>query len=215
MTTSFLEVYNRAISSLDDPALTNGYSISPIGFYKIMYNFLQLGIPRFTNPLSEIGKLNTQNLPIGYSESFTISGSVTNYPLSTTPVSNSLFQYSLNGASTSGSYTILSNTVSFDDTFPGQTAIAEWYFPGEFVNDLGSMELVILSKLTVLSWMEKEKNFLLDIRRVLQDTDFKLGSEANSVRAKMEWFYNAQESVDKLMQQYSWSSLSNNYFTNH
>lgn len=208
MGTPFVDVYGRAIATFDDPNLTQVYNDNPLEFYKVMYTFFQNAIPRFNNPVSEITKLSYQNAYDGAIETFSGSGSAT-FTLSTNPIEDSLFSYSISGSSVSGSYSgSVTNQVVLDAIVNiGQTATIEWYYPGSFVDTLSDIEVMILGELTSLIWMEKEKNFLLDIRRLLLDSDFKLSSEANSVRSKLSWFESHREHCDKLMQQHSWNNL--------
>jgi len=69
----------------------------------------------------------------------------------------------------------------------------------------------LLSKLLISNWSMKEKNFSLDIRRLLNDTDFKMTSEANSIRAKGFWYECSKEEVEKSMNQFSWDLKFTNY----
>ena len=57
---------------------------------------------------------------------------------------------------------------------------------------------------TLLAWCEKEKNFILDIRNLLTDNDFKIYSPANSIKAKLDWFKNIQEELDDLICKLGW-----------
>ena len=45
----------------------------------------------------------------------------------------------------------------------------------------------ILARLLVKSWAESERNLLMDIRNILQDSDFKLTSNARILESKNKW----------------------------
>jgi len=215
MATSFIEIYNRAISELDDPDLTKIFERnpeSPIELYQTMYPFLQNSIPKFNNPISMINRLSAISDSDGAIETFNGSGSTKTFVVSTTPLIGSYYQFIINGEIVEGTYDSSASSVTFQYPIPlNETGSFEWYFAGQFTNDLNITEKMILGKLTICSWAEKEVNFLLDIRRLLGDTDFKLGSEANSIRAKDMWLYNKIEATNKAMQNYSWNTALYNY----
>lgn len=78
---------------------------------------------------------------------------------------------------------------------------------GQFNQTLSEREEKILAGLLVQCWAEKEKNFLLDIRRLLSDTDFKLSAESTTMREKGNWFNSIREQNMQDMKQYSWDLL--------
>lgn len=209
MSVSFTNIYELAIGLFDDPNITNSYNNSPLQFFKVMYVYLKNGMPRFNNPLTMQSRLALRNNPDGRTEIFTGTGSAT-YSLTTIPLADSYFNYIVNGVTVSGTYNDITNSVTFSVPIPvGQTGSCEWYFAGEFKVDLAGNELDntaqdILARLLVIQWCLKEKNFLLDIRRLLNDTDFKLGSEANSVRAKGGWYNDMASEVSRKINQYAW-----------
>ena len=102
----------------------------------------------------------------------------------------------------------------------GVKCAVEWYSAGAFTADLdktaGGMKtaalykrvIEILARCMVIGWADKEQNFMLDIRNILTDTDFKLHSPANSVRAKTEWYQNIREGLNDLTQKLSWDLWS-------
>lgn len=75
---------------------------------------------------------------------------------------------------------------------------------GQFNQTLTDREEKILSGLLVQCWAEKEKNFLLDIRRLLNDTDFHLAAESSTMREKGNWYSLIREQNMQEMKQYSW-----------
>ena len=206
MATSFVVIYDRAISEFDDPQITQAYTASPISFFQIMYNFLNNAIPLFNNPLSIQVKLANRTAPDGELETFDGDGINTKFFLSSTPLADSYFEYTINSVASTGTYSSVDNSVTFPSIIPvGQQATCEWYYAGQFNDSLSDNIQRILSKLLVVCWGEKEKNYLLDIRRLLNDTDFKLYSEANSIRAKTGWYNDMREDASKLANQYAWN----------
>lgn len=208
MATSNINIYERAISSFDDPSITRAYNSNPTQFFKIMYNYLRNGIPLYNNPLSIIDILSDRTDPYIDSENFVGDGNTSTYALSSTPLIDSYFSYYINDVESEGSYDELTNSVTFPYDIPlGETATAEWYYVGQFNQTLTDIQQKILGLLLVACWAEKEKNFLLDIRRLLNDTDYKMGSEAFSIRAKTAWHQSMLEDAEKLMNQTSWTDF--------
>lgn len=213
MAVSFVEIYNRAISSLDDPSITAEYEISPIKFFQTMYTFLINAIPSFNNPISMIKILSNKTNPTGQTEIFDGDGLTSTFVLSSVPVPNSFFRYVIDNIDVDGTYAPITNSVTFSTIVPyGKQGSVEWYFAGQF-NDgfLGNLpdyllDTVekILGQLLVLKWMEKEKNFLLDVRRLLNDTDFKLHDGSSATNSKVNWYGNMREECEKTMNQFSW-----------
>lgn len=205
MSTSFIEIYDRAITEFDDPNITKVYNLSQISFFQVMYNYLINAIPAFNNPQSVRAILASRTDPSGYTEIFNGDGITTTFTLSTTPLANSYFEYQINNVVVVGNYDSITNQITFPSPIPsGHTGSVQWYFAGEFTNTLDDTMKSILAKLLVLHWAEKEKNFLLDIRRLLNDTDFKLNDNSSTTRSKIQWYENIRENAEKLMNQYSW-----------
>lgn len=204
MSIFFTDIYKPAIGLFDDPKITDAFNTSPISFFKIMYTYLQNAIPRFTNPMIMKKLLSATTLPDGQVE--IIDGNGTNsYTVTVSPLINSYFEYTIDGKLVEGNYDSTLQIITFKDIVnTGSTISFEWYFPGKFTNDIDYTAQNILARLLVLCWTEKEKNFLLDIRRLLGDTDFKLPSEANSIRAKGEWYNDMKSEINKKMMKYSW-----------
>jgi len=212
--TSFLNIYGSAIAEIDDPDLTyvfNQNPTSPIQFYKILYQFLNNAWTLYNNPITQLAKLTSQNPPVGVLETFT--GGSTNYVLSTIPDVGAYFEYKVSGSVTTGSYNYTSGCVTFTSgSVPvGDTASVEWYFPGEFTATLTQPEIVVLGKLLILEWADKEKNYLSDIRRALMDTDFKMTSEGVIMNGKDRWLYGIRDDVNKLMNANAWGTVLYNY----
>ena len=211
--TSFLNIYGSAIAEIDDPDLTyvfNQNPTSPIQFYKILYQFLSNAWTLYNNPITQITKLTPQNPPVGVLETFT--GGSSNYHLSTTPYTGAYFEYKVSGSVTTGTYNSTSGCVTFTMGVPiGETGSVEWYFPGEFVATLTQPEIVVLGKLLILEWADKEKNYLSDIRRALMDTDFKMTSEGVIMNGKDRWLYGIRDDVNKLMNANAWGAVLYNY----
>lgn len=214
MIIKFGEIYNRAISIIDDPLITKAYNRSPISFYKIMYSYFQNAIPKFNNPIIVASKLSNRDNPTGYAEAFEGNGEDSTFTLSTVPQGEFMFQFKIGFDIVEGEYNSTDNSVTFPYPIPyNTTGQFEWYLDGqfndEFLNICNSnlylyvidMIKTTLAELTIVCWAEKEKNFLLDIRRLLNDTDFKLNDSASSNRSKTNWYDSMREASEKHMNQ--------------
>jgi len=206
MPTSFVKIYERSISSMDDPSITSAFEKSPISFFKIMYTYLVNAIPSFNIPIRMQLELAKRTDPDYETEIFNGDGINSTFTLTSTPLNDSYFEYKIDTTTVEGTYDSLTNEVTFPSIIQiGQTATVEWYFAGQFTDDFVDIVQSILSKLLVVRWCEKEKNFLLDIRRLLFDTDFKLHDSSGINRAKVSWYDDMREEAEKLMAQYAWS----------
>jgi len=207
MATSFVDIYDLSISQFDSPEITKAYVTNPISFFQIMYNYMNNAIPAFNNPLTMPRLLNDKVAPDGDYEEFTGVGTVQTYALSSTPLAGSYFNFIVNGQVDSGAtFDYSTNSVTYSNAIPnGVEASWEWYYVGQFNQTLDYPTQSILAKLLTAHWAMKEKNFQLDIRRLLNDNDFKMGSEANSIRAKVNWYDEMREEAEKLMNQYAWN----------
>lgn len=218
MSVSLENIYSQSIGLFDDPTITGAYQNTPIRFFKVMYTYYQNAVPRFNNPFTMQARLSLFQAPQGQIEIFNGDGTTITYHLSTTPTTNSYFNYMINGVKAVGTYDSVANNITFFSAIPaGQTGSCEWYdagciLPDLLGNELDSMAQNILARLLVVCWAEKEKNFLLDIRRLLTDTDFRLISESNSLRAKQSWYEGISSSVAIKMNQYAWNMKLKNTF---
>lgn len=220
----FRDIYQKAINLMDDPDINRAYLDNIVRFEKLMYPHLNNGYGMFTNPTAIAWELTDQTLPEGRIEIFTseeaASGTVT---LSTTPMENSDFSCMINGKEDKGAtYDASTNSVTFSEEIPeGAEVSAEWYFGGQFNTDFSSVSARnisatiinarvqdILARALILSWAEENKNFILEIRNILTDTDFKIYSPANSTSAKVAWVKDLRFSFDNLQNKLSWDLIS-------
>lgn len=214
----FSEIYEKAVNLFDDPDIRKAYVCNKIKFYRKMYAYFQNGMRLFTHPMAIAFELQRQTPPVGEMEIFEGTGDK-RYVLSTTPIDGSEIEMKIAGERDDGAfYNSDDNSVTFSkDVAEGTECSVEWYFPGEFETDFStaqtsaaSKELIqsyakdILARALVLSWAEKEKNFVLDIRNLLTDTDFKIYSPANSVLAKVNWVKDLRFQFDSLQTQLGW-----------
>lgn len=222
---AFKDIYDKAINLFDDPVIQRAYVEDTVRWEKLMYPYLENGVPLFINPTRVSYLLVDQTPPKGKFELFEGNGT-SNYILNTTPVQNSDFSFLINGRNDySASYDSSDNSVTFSQTVPiGSKCSAEWYYPGCFNSDFSSAASAtvpasviafrvkeILSRALVLSWATDEQNFLLDIKNLLTDTDFKLCSPANSVRAKVEWKKTIEYEFDTLKNNLAWELYSRKF----
>jgi len=207
MATSFVDIYDLSISQFDSPEITKAYVTNPIEFFKVMYNFINTAVKAFNNPLTMPRVLADRVNPDGDFGEITGVGTIQTYALSSTPTANAFFYFSVNGVEDTGAtFSYTTNSVTYSNAIQhGVEATWEWYDTGQFNKDIDEAAQLILSVWLVSYWTKKEKNFQLDIRRLLNDNDFKMGSEANSIRAKVNWYDETREEAEKLMNQYGWN----------
>lgn len=217
------EIYNRAVNLIDDPDISRAYFNDVIKFQKIMYPFLINGVNIITAPTAVCAMLSEQDTPDGKLEVFEGTGA-DEYTLSTIPQENADMSFYIGTVLDSGAvYNDVTNSVKFSKAVEvGEQCSVEWYYGGGFKGDfskingklpLGSLvERVkdLLSRATVISWADKEKNFLLDIRNLLTDTDFKIHSPASSLRAKIEWVQNLRLEIFNLQNKLDWDLRNQN-----
>lgn len=222
---SFSEIYDQAINLIDDPIIDRAYFEDSVRFQKLMYPYLKNGIDTFNNPTSVRIALMDQTPPEGQLEMFDGDGGKT-YMVTAMPKDGAEFSYRIGTQIDFGaSYDSVSKTVTFTREVPiGSKCSFEWYSCGQFNSDFSECSsprnskkyiqdtvIGILSRSTVLSWAAKERDFLLDVRSILTDTDFKLHSNANTTRAKVEWYESIRQELDTLVTKFSWNLLSRKY----
>lgn len=112
--------------------------------------------------------------------------------------------------------------VVFPDILPeGQQYAFEIYYSGEFTNNFGGTRYNknttnansmivntikdILARLLVRSWAEDERNMVLDIRNIMQDTDFKLMSNDKILNAKNKWIDQLDDEVFQMQNRLAWT----------
>lgn len=217
----FEDIFNRAVNLFDDPDIQRAYELNPVEFSKIMRPYLINGLGMFANPTTVSTRLSNYTEAEGKLEVFEGDGGDA-YELSTVPVENAVMSFFIGKTPDPlAQFDAATNKVTFSQSVPvGTTCTAEWYFAGEFLADFAgfssnisplfieSRTKDILAHCLLLGWAENEKNFMLDIRNILTDTDFKLHSPANSVRAKTEWYQNIREGLNDLTQKLSWDLWS-------
>lgn len=216
MSILFSDVYKKAIALFDDPKITKAYMTNEIQFDKIMYTYLQNAISIFNNPLSISLRLASYNEPVGTMEVFEADGITNSFKLDDNfkIQDNSVYEYIEGKVIVTGILNKDNRTVTFPDILPeGQQYSFQQYYIGEFLDkfeDFNSNSIAIsnqmvqnmikdiLAKLLVKSWAEEERNFLLDIRNIMQDTDFKLMSNDKILSSKNKWL----DQIDKEVMQY-------------
>lgn len=222
---AFKTIYDKAINLFDDPIIQKAYVEDVVRWEKLMYPYLENGIPLFVNPTRVSYLLVDQTSPEGKFELFDGNGGSV-YKLSSVPFKDSDFSFLINGKNDYGAiYNHSDNSVTFSKAVPlGEKCSVEWYFPGCFNTDFkmaaspnvsGSVIAYrvkeILARALVLNWATNEQNFLLDIKNVLTDTDFKVYSPANSIRAKVEWKKTIEYELDTLKTNLGWELYSRKF----
>ena len=62
----------------------------------------------------------------------------------------------------------------------------------------------ILARLLVKAWGEEERNLLLDIRNLMQDSDFKIMSNDRILKAKNEWVDQLDSEIYNYQNRLAW-----------
>lgn len=206
MSTGFIEIYNRAMSKIDDPVLSKTYRENNQEFFRIFYLKIQSAISNFSIPSQSVVKLETAVDPVFYTELFDGDGLVKTFTLTEDILSGVYFIQALVDDevveidSISGQSVILHNIPSAGV----ENVCINVYIDGYFSTGLNEIEKEILSLFLIKEWAGKENNFLPDIRRIVGDKDFKLISEANSLKEKSNWYTMLREEAEKKMNAYSW-----------
>ena len=222
MSILFSDIYTKAIALFDDPKITRAYETNKIQFCKLMYTYLQNAIAMFTNPTSIGMRLSYYNEPIGTMEVFEADGENKIFELDKDfkIIDNSLYSYIENQTSVLGDFIKEKKVVEFPDVLPqGQQYAFEQYYVGEFLDNFsqlnkntsfGNALIVgeikdILARLLVKAWAEEERNLLLDIRNIMQDSDFKLNGNDRVLNAKNKWVDQLDSEILQLQNKLAWN----------
>lgn len=217
------DIYNRVINLIDDPDINELYFSNTVAFQKTLYPFLLNGISIITAPTGVCEALTQTVAPSGTTEILEGNGTAI-YSLSMAYIPNSEVVCYINDKVDNGAeYNEANNSVTFSENVPeGEKCSVEFYFAGGFdidfkilsgrlpANSLESRVVDLLVRATIISWADKQKNFLLDIRNLLTDTDFKFYSPANSLKAKVEWVENLRWEIFNLQNKLDWDLRNQN-----
>lgn len=217
---SFSEIYRKAIALFDDPKISKAYETSQVQFNKLMYTFLQNAISMFNNPLSISIRQAEHTEPKGTLETFEADGESNTFSLSGEfeLMDNSVYDFVEGDLRVQGTINKETKTVTFPDVLPkGQQYAFEQYYVGEFTGSFtgyspgsGTDEAVngyikdILARLLVKAWGEEERNWLLDIRNIMQDSDFKIMSNDKILRSKNEWIDQLDAEIYNYQNRLAW-----------
>jgi len=219
----FSEIYTKAIALFDDPKITRAYKTNEVQFDKLMYTYLQNAIALFTNPASIGMRLANYKEPKGTMETFEGDGVTKTFTLDSTFIltDNSIYSYIADGKYVEGTLDKTARTVTFPgDALPvGKQYAFEQYYVGEFVEDFtgfnrntsaGDKLIVgeikdILARLLVKAWAEEERNLLLDIRNLMQDSDFKITGNDRVLKAKDSWVDQLDTEILQLQNKLAWN----------
>lgn len=225
MALTFKSIYEKAINLFDDPIIRRSYIEDTVRWERQMYPHLENGINQFSNPTKIAYLLVDQKLPSGQVEVFDGNGTaVYNVSADFVPEEGAEFSFRI-GTQYDHAARYDNGVVTFSREVPiGSKCGVEWYSPGQFNTDFKeaaspttSAAVIaykvrdILARALVLAWATNEEDFLLDIRRNLNDTDFKLYSEANSIRSKVEWVNQLKFQLDSLTTKLAWDVVSRKY----
>ena len=217
----FSDIFDRAIYLFDDPDLNYFYNANPVAFQKIMVRYLLNGKGRFSSPIEVASHLVNYSGVQSEIDELTGTGSAT-VPVDAEfqPVENCVFTFRIDGElDPEAVYNSDTRTITFSKVVPeGKPCSIEYCFAGAFTDDfvwsysarylssemINASVLDILAHCTLLAWVEKEKNFVLDIRNLLTDHDFKIYSPANAVRSKKDWFEGVEAELNDLIGKLGW-----------
>lgn len=217
----FSDVYRKAIALFDDPRITTAYETNPLQFDKIMYTYLQNAISMFNNPLSVSLRLSQYKEPKGTMQIFEGDGKNNSFELDPEFIvlENSVYNYIEGDIMVQGTIDKDTNTVTFPDVLAeGKQYAVEQYYIGEFTDDFtgltaknvqGTTLVVgyvkdILARLLVKAWGEEERNMLLDIRNLMQDSEFKIMSNDRILKAKNEWIDQLDSEIYNYQNRLAW-----------
>ena len=205
--TDYLAIYEKAVASFDDPILTQTYNQSKIEFCSKLFSHLTRAIWLFNTPQFEVEKLSSSAVaPKSQDVVATGDGTTTSYVIDNplTGVGSLIVEGKVNGVKAEGTYNYETNTFIFAQAPANESSIIiTQYLTGGFSSTLDQTEVTIMALLLVSCWSEKEENFLLDIRRLLTTSDFKLHDSSSVLRSKVHWHYTMYEQAQKLMNNYS------------
>lgn len=221
MSILFSDIYEKAIALFDDPKITVAYQTNIIQFDKLMYTYLQNAITMFHNPASIALKLASYNEPSGVMQVWVSDGANSTLKLDDAfeIKENSEYLFIEGELTVEGILDKDSRTVTFPDVLPkGKEYAFEQYYVGEFLDTFtnfnkkvpGSDAMVqntikdILARLLVRAWGEGERNLLLDIRNILQDSDFKLTPNNRILDSKNEWIDQLDSEIFQLQNRLAW-----------
>jgi len=221
---AFKEIYSRAINLLDDPDINRVFIDNQVGFCKIMYPFLVNGVSQIHSPIQVANKLTEVQEAKAEIEIFDGDGVSHTYALSMLiPDGADVVFFISNKIDRGATLSADKSMVTFSRVVKTDEKCAvEYYLDGAFIGDFSKvkgnfpLQLLInrvkdlLIRATVLSWIEKEKNFLLEIRNILNDTDFRLFSPSANTQAKLMWAQQTRREFIDLMNKLSrdWSNYN-------
>lgn len=214
----FDEILNMSMTLFDDPDISRKYVYDRAGFQRDMLDFLIIGVGKTALPDAIMDQLILCDQPI----TIMIDGDGTNttsYTLEGDPIPDHYaISYYIDGQHVAGSYDKETNTVTFArEVKTNEKWGIDAFYAGAFTGDFSKcfrsdynmdviMEKVkrILAYATLSAWGDKEVGRVLEVRNILNDTDFKMYSPANSARAKMEWRDKMNANVDTLVVNLNW-----------
>lgn len=217
----FNDIFKRAFNLFDDPDISQKYYNDQAGFQQDMLDFLINGKDKFTFPTVITDKLIIQDSPVGNMEIIDGEGTDT-YVLESVPHTNSGFTYRIGNELVRGSYNQETNSVTFyRNVNVGETCSVTWYYAGAFTADFSDVVrkdfpinaimdkvITILAYALLSAWGDKEVGRVLEVRNILNDTDFKLYSPANSANARVQWRNQMNKDMDTLVSELNWRILS-------
>lgn len=224
----FSEIYAKSIALFDDPKITKAYNTNEVQFYKLMYTYLQNAIALFNNPISIGTRLSLYNTPNGVMDIYESDGGKNTFPIDD---SIDLHDPSLDGNKGRYAHVYIQDnkyveaeidyderTITFPEVLPaGKQYAFEQYYIGEFTGDFTKLSKAenadifivnqikdILARLLVKAWGEEERNLLLDIRNLMQDSDFKITGNDRILKSKNAWIDQLDAEILQIQNRLAW-----------
>ncbi len=217
-----MDIYKRASKLFDDPDIERALSSNIIAFAKILNQFLENGVAYFTAPLSIVEVLSQKQPPEGQIEILQGTG-VETYNLSIAPKDGSeIVGYINKKVDIFATYNKNDNSITFSRPVTTEEECAiEWYHAGAFIGDFNKVSkygnrienevINILARSILVAWAEGKVNWLLEIRNILMDTDFKIHSPAANLTAKVGWLKDLRYSIYSMQNKLDWDLRNQAY----
>lgn len=228
MSILFSEIYTKAIALFDDPKITKAYNTNEVQFYKLMYTYLQNAIALFINPVVIGAKLSMYEPPQGLMDiyeadgvhnTFMVDESINLYdPTKQENIGRYIHVFIEDGKYVEAEIDYETRQITFPDILPkGKEYAFEQYYIGEFTENFNGLSMSpsadnliigqikdVLARLLVKAWAEEERNLLLDIRNLMQDSDFKIMGNDRILRSKNAWVDQLDSEILQIQNKLAW-----------
>lgn len=213
MSTTFIDIYARAMTNFDDPRLARMQQNDLYTFCTVMHEWLQSAIARYEPNIDTMSRIAIESRAINDVQLFTGDGVTTQFTITTTPLptANSIFKVWVNNSvwKQGFSYDASTGVLTLGSAPSSNSSIRVcWYTDGAFSSAITNVDITMLALGIALSWAIKTSNKLLDIDRSLQDTgDFKQHAPGATQDAKVNWVKHFEELYYRELSKHDWKNL--------